>query len=269
MKKGITYYFGFTGNFEERVKAIANAGFDEVILNADSRFESQNGKFSKQIKLFKKYGVGFSSLHFRYKEKELTEFWKDNSIGKTMQKNLIKDIKLAKKHGFSCVVVHLKGKTSKIGYSRLDKALKLCAKLNIPLAFENLSENQILFEVLEHYKDNPYAKFCYDAGHHNFADCDFDFLKIYGDKLICFHLHDNKGKASKFDAIIDEHTLNKYGSIDWDNLSKKFASLKFIPPLDYELMYKVDHGDTMDEVVNETFKQACELEQMIEKYKNH
>ncbi len=273
MKKGMTYFFGFIANPEERVKLIADTGFDCVMLNADPRFDYQNGPFKKQIKLFKKYGVGFDSLHFRYKTSELPEFWKDNKIGKRMARDLVKDVKLASKYGFSCVVVHLIGEVNKIGFDRLDKTLKLCEKLNVPLAFENIDDNTALLATLEHYKDNPYAKFCYDAGHHNLYDTKFDFLKEYGDRLACFHLHDNAGwvkdpKPGRNGVIDpDQHTLNKYGSINWDNFAKKIANLKNIPPLNYEMLYKADYNDTMEEVVKETYKQAVELETMVNKYR--
>ncbi len=273
MKKGITFYFGFSGNPELRAKAIAEAGFNNVSVGFDPKFKKQNGSIKTQLSLFKKYGLGLTSLHFRYNQKDLPEYWKDSKIGKTMQKSLIKDLKIAKKYNFKCVVVHLDGESSAIGFERLDRVLKLCEKWNVPLAIENIDNNARFFEVMEHYKNNSFVRFCYDIGHHNLFDKDFDFLKHFKDKLICFHLHDNMGQNNNQPAkngkiCFDEHTLNKYGSIDWNKVAKKFAKLTTIPSLDYEMLYKIDHGENMEDVLNITMNQAKELEQKINLFKN-
>ncbi len=264
MKKGISFYFGFKddNSHEERAKMIKDAGFDCVITSADKRFSNQNGSFKQQLKWFKKYGLELSSLHMRYKINELPEFFKNSKIGKRMEQELFKDIKLAAKYNFSCVVVHLfcKENSREIGFQRIKKALKLCEKLNVPLAIENIDDPETfkaLFNELEH----PYLKMCYDSGHNNFVDKDFDYFKHYGDKIICLHLHDNDGTA-------DQHTLNKYGTINWKSLANKLSKLPNEINLDYELLLHKKGNDTKQEILNETFKQACDLENLIIQ-KNH
>ena len=77
MKKCVSLFFGFLTPVEERIKKIKEAGFDGVITTADPRFYYQNGKLSKQMKLFKKYGLEVSSLHARYVKENLPNFWLD------------------------------------------------------------------------------------------------------------------------------------------------------------------------------------------------
>lgn len=96
MNKGISFHFGYVLNPEEQAKMIKDHGFNVVIASSDKRFEKQNGKFKKQIKLFKKYGLGLSSLHMAYKTKDLPEFFKDSRTGKKLEKRLKKRHKRCK-----------------------------------------------------------------------------------------------------------------------------------------------------------------------------
>ena len=106
-----------------------------------------------------------------------------------------------------------------------------------------------------------YLKMCYDSGHNHCFDPEFDYFKDYGDKIICLHLHDNFGKK-------DEHTLNKYGSIDWQKIAYNLAKLPNEVVLDYEILMHTGDNETKEETLIEVFKQACQLENMIKKAKN-
>ena len=125
MNKGISFYFGYKIKIKQRAKMIKDAGFDCVITTSDERFKKQNGSIKKQVKLFKKEGLKLSSLHMRYKEPELKNFFENNKIGDKIERDIIKDLKIAKKYGFSCVVVHLKEEFSDIGLARLKRILKV------------------------------------------------------------------------------------------------------------------------------------------------
>lgn len=260
MKKGICFYFGYESDPKERIKLLKNCGFDCVITNADKKFDYQNGSISSQVKLFKKYGIEHSSLHMAYNSEELPYFWQEGQIGDNLTNNLIKDVKIAHKYDFSCVVVHLKGVPNPIGIKRLNKVLTYCEKYNIPLAIENLLTNKEIFCYVFNNIKSEYLKFCFDIGHQNITKKDFDFLEKYFDKLICLHLHSNMGDK-------DSHTLNKYGNIDWNRFAKKLATLDKPINLDYEILMVKREDETEKEVAQECIKQAKQLEEMINKYK--
>ncbi len=262
MRKGISFYFGYYDEEcpEKYARLISSTGFDSVITNADPKYSGQNGTIEEQIELFKKYNLKPSSLHSQYNKAELPDFWKDTPLGDKLEETLKQDILTAKKYGFTCVVVHMLGEYNKIGEARLLRVLDLCKETNIPLAIENISQNEVFFEIFKHI-DNSYLKFCFDSGHNNCFSPEFDFLENYKDKLICLHLHDNMGKA-------DEHTLNRFGTINWDKIAKTLASIDRDISLDYEMIMYSKHGVGMEECVTETFQQALELEAKILQYKN-
>lgn len=258
MNKGISFYWGFNIPAEERCKILKQIGFDCIITNADKKFDKQNSSIYKQIRLLKKHNLKLSSLHMRYTPGKLPYFWTKSLKGYLMEKRLLNDIKYAKKFGFSCVVVHVKGKPNDTGLQRIERALKLCSKLNIDLAIEN-TENIACFTYIFDNIHHKHLKFCYDSGHHHCFHPEIDYLSLYGDKLVCLHLHDNMGDN-------DSHTLNKYGNIDWDDVAKKLASIDFNGNLDYELLCPTG-DENCEEVAHEVYRQACELEEKITRYK--
>lgn len=260
MDKGISVYFGFSSPIEERIKKIKEAGFDSVIANADPRFDYQNGSIKEQMKLCKKYGLKLSSLHARYLNSELKYFFENGKIGDKLEKNLIKDIKIAHKYGFRCVVAHMDGENNPIGLERLKRVLHYARKYKIPLAIENIHANNSLDYIFENLEDE-YLKFCFDSGHEHTFSPNRSLLNEYGEKLVTLHLHDNDGTA-------DQHTLNQFGSIDWKKLAKMLAKCTPVS-LDYELLlYSVPNNLTEDEALKLCYQNAVELEKMIESEKS-
>lgn len=279
MNKGICFHFGYVYenlDIERQVKDLKNAGFDCVIDTADPTFKHENGANKKRFKLFNKYGLKLSSLHMRYNKDELPYFWQQCKIGNKLERNLIKDVKIAHKYGFTCVVVHIRGEWSEVGANRLKNILKYCEQLNVPLAIENLNGNSKLLDKVFKTIKSDYLKFCYDAGHNNAFDPEVDYLTKYKNKLITLHLHDNLGKdvpVEKYKKIgyeklnPDMHTLNKYGNIDWEQIAFKLSKIKQPINLDYEVMMCYRKNETAQEVLREVYKQACKLEKLIEGYK--
>ena len=119
MNIGISFYFGYKLKPKVSAKMIKESGFDCVIANPDKKYNKQNGTIKSQMKLFKKYNIKLSSLHMQYKNEDLIHFWLDDKIGDKLEKTIKRDLKTAKKYGFSCVVIHLDGEYSEIGEKRL------------------------------------------------------------------------------------------------------------------------------------------------------
>ena len=275
MLKGISFYYGFKSDPKIRAQKIKEAGFDCVITSPDPKFNKQNASLKQQIKYFKKNGIKHSSLHMQYNANLLPYFWQDCKIGNKLEKLLKKDVLTAKKYGFKCVVVHLSGNANPIGYERLERILKVCKKVDIPLAIENINDAECFFKTFENIK-NDYLLFCYDSGHNNAFDPNTDYLTLFADKLICLHLHDNYGINATEEQLkkvnvnpfnLDMHTINKYGTINWNLIAQKLAKVPREINLDYEIMMRARTTETEDDVLKIVYNQACELEKMILKYK--
>lgn len=261
MKKAITQFFGFEYDWKKRVEDIKKAGFDSCMTSADTDFEEQNGTLEEQVQYFEKVGLEADTLHSSYFTPDLPYFWQEGEKGEEIL-NLLKDeLMQTKKYSFKAMVVHILGEPSTIGLNRMKELVKLAEQEKVIIALENVENPIILDYVFENIKSD-YLKFCFDSGHENFSKIQRGVLEKYLDKLICFHLHDN-------DSNSDQHTLNKYGTIDWENIAKILSKKKGIEnlTLSYELLLRYRENETAQDVLNETFKQAEELESLILKYK--
>lgn len=140
----------------------------------------------------------------------------------------------------------------------MKEVLNICEKVNIPLAIENIDNQKIFIETFENIK-HPMLKFCYDCGHNNVFDRDFDYFSNYNDKLITLHLHDNDGGS-------DLHTLRKLCSstIDWEKIALNLKGHENIN-LDYEILNKNNSTLSIIEFLKEAFLQAQELENLIQR----
>ncbi len=254
MEKGISFYFGFALSPEERASMIKDAGFDRVMTSADERLDNQNGTLKEQIKLFEKYNLKPTSLYMSYTTPKLPLFWKEGEEGEEQKNRLIKEINLAHEFGFTCLVVHCEGNYSKIGEKRLLTVLDECERLSLPLAIENLDNKELFVSIFDKIQ-HPKLQFCFDSGHNNIFNKDFDYLSLYKDKLITLHLHDN-------DGTWDQHTLNSLGNINWQKIGEKLRGKDII--LDYELL--LNKKDTLLSPFEHLLackKQADELEKII------
>lgn len=255
---GVRFYFGYDSNPVDRIKKIKEYGFDTIITSPDKKYNKQNSSIQNQVRLAKENGIKLSSMHCTYKNEMLPYFWEKGLKGYKIKKQLIKEVKLAKSLGFTCLVVHLDGKFSEIGSARLLQVLEVAKSVDLPLAIENLTNEELLINVFNNIK-HTHLRLCYDAGHNNCFTPNFDVLKMFGDKLIAVHLHDNLGK-------FDDHTLNLFGNINWDSLAQKLAKCPNVS-LDYELAMYDKHNLSEDECLKICFKQGKDLEFLIEKYR--
>ena len=261
MKKAITQFFGFDYDWSQRIKDIKNAGFDACMTSADEQFKQQNGTLEEQVEMFKAVGLEPDTLHCSYFTPDLHYFWEDCVKGDEILKLLKEELRLSKQYAFKAFVVHILGEPSIVGLNRMKELVSLAEELKQIIALENVENPLILDYVFENI-ESDYLKFCFDSGHENFSKIQKNVLEKYLDKLICFHLHDNNGES-------DQHTLNKYGTIDWNQIAKILAKKKDIETLilSYELLLRYRENDDALSVLNECYEQAVALEDMILKYK--
>ena len=70
--------------------------------------------------------------------------------------------------------------------------------------------------------------FCLDVGHALLCGLDIKtFIEKLGNRIACFHLHDNNG-------IVDQHLAPYTGILDWDRFIEGLRSIKYDGTLNYE-----------------------------------
>lgn len=219
MKKLSIYTTQGIGSIEERIKAIKNAGFDEVCLDFDIYNEPPEVTWEYQVGLADKYGLPVRDVHFP--ARGMSAIWGDSNEGEYVTERLIEDMKHLKVLGLNRGVCHVTygldrpEEPSEIGLDRFLKITEAAEKYGVYVALENSAFSDYLIYLFDNIK-SKYIGFCYDSGHENTFCKNVDFLSLFGDRLLCMHLHDNFGAG-------DDHLIPFKGEINWE---KKVALLQ-------------------------------------------
>jgi sugar phosphate isomerase/epimerase len=135
--------------------------------------------------------------------------------------------------------VHVSKKT-------LEAVKPFCSELGVKLAIENCSKGDqtILSDYFELYEPE-FIGWCYDSGHaNNYGN--LEHLKLFSDRLLVTHLHDNKGVA-------DDHMYLGWGTIEWEDVSKWLKGLDYPKPWNLEVTHEPKLFDgTMEEFLERT-----------------
>ena len=172
-------------------------------------------------------GLLYQSIHAPFLE--AGELWREGERGEQLTKELIDcltdcahfDIPIAVMHAFidfvDCPT------PSQIGFDRHARILEAADRLGVTVAFENLVRADALAALMQHFRDVPCCKFCYDSGHEHCFNEGHDMLALYGDRLCHTHLNDNFGRLDKTlpPHLMPNHDLHLVmgdGNIDFANV---------------------------------------------------
>ena len=205
--------------FEERMAAIAAAGYDAVCLDFERDMEGTEGTWESQMKLAQRYALPVENVHLT--GAGMNAVWSEGEEGEYMKNRLIDELCEMGRLGVKIGVAHVTWGLNRpeanfeVGLRRYREAVEAAEKYGVQLALENSVFPEYVHFLFEHIQ-SPHLGFCYDSGHENAFTPTENYLEKYGDILIAMHLHDNDGKR-------DLHTMPLHGTIDW---KKKVGQLK-------------------------------------------
>ncbi|MBO5702022.1 MAG: hypothetical protein J6S71_06255 [Clostridia bacterium] len=215
-----TYVHG-GGNYEEKIIAIKNAGFDFVAISMGAL---SDGTLEYQVELCKKYGLEIDNIHLT--GGKTTEIWFEGELGDKVCERYCREIRMAAAAGIKKGIAHITwghtdpGEVNEYGISRLTKMADCALENGFLLCLENSIFIEHLFATMEKLKDHPAVRFTYDSGHRNAFAHDFDLLGAFGNRLAALHIDDN-------DAAHDLHLMPFDGNIDWERDARQLAKTEF------------------------------------------
>ena len=209
---------------EDRIAAIAEAGFDAVCLDFEKEMEKTETSWENQMRLAQKYGIPVENVHLS--AKGMNAVWKAGEEGDAVIARLIDELRDMASFGIKLGVAHvtwgygLPEGSFECGLERYKRAVDAAEKYGVVLALENSVYAQHVHYLLSNIKSSSLG-FCYDSGHENAFTPTEDYLSCYGDILVAMHLHDNDGKH-------DNHylPLHKNGVINWEDKISKLKKTK-------------------------------------------
>lgn len=185
-------------------------------------------------------GMRYELIHAPFDT--INNMWLKGEAGDRTLADLITAVNRAAEGGCPTVVVHLSsGKTpptiTDIGRARFQILVEYAACKNVNIAFENQRKLANIAWAFEYFADAPNVGFCWDCGHEACFAGGREYMPLFGDKLICTHLHDNSGKPDD-----DQHLLPFDGSIDFGRVAKRLRESKYQGTLTLEIFDINNHN---------------------------
>ena len=259
-KVGLSLSGGKKRDRRDVIAAIADAGFDSTFL-----MFTGDEPIADQCRLCRERGLEVETVHLPWGS--ANELWACSGSAGPVMEDYRRRISAASDCGVSVAVMHVTvGNTAPAPTERgVGNFLAVCdyaQSVGVRLAFENLEPLPHLEYLMPFIP--RYHGFCWDVGHNSCYSPQTPLWSLYGDRLLCLHLHDNHGvtRPGEPDYRDDLHYLPYSGNIDWSWFAGRFAALRS----DATLMIEADPtadpacaGMTVREAVREAYARACRL----------
>lgn len=193
---------------KEYLKAIKEIGFGATFT--DMTFTTELCHIAELCAL---YDLEYSFVHAPFKG--TNSLWREGIEGEELFGSILYCIDCCSEAGVPTAVVHISSgfnppPMSELGQNRFREIVERGFNKNVNIAFENLRVPEFLDWAMNTFKSNPNVGFCWDIGHENCFTQGIEYMSLYGDRLLCTHIHDNNRKRGG-----DLHLLPFDGKIDY------------------------------------------------------
>ena len=170
-----------------------------------------------------RYGITYETIHAPFNT--INNMWLDDPAGEDTLADLTHTVDNCVLAGAGIAVVHLSsGMTppsiTDIGRERFARLVDHAERKNIRIAFENQRMLGNIAWAFEAFPQDTVG-FCWDCGHEFCFTPGRHYMPLFGDRLICTHIHDNTAVFNEdrhyipFDGVCDfryvTDTLRTYG----------------------------------------------------------
>ncbi len=178
-------------------------------------------------------GMRYETIHAPFGH--INDMWLAGEGGDVMLAEMMQAVDRCRTGGVPILVAHLSsGNTpppiSRIGLDRYTRLVEYAAEKGVKIAFENQRKPERIAWVFEHFGRMPHVGFCFDCGHEGCFTQGVQFLPLYGDRLLCTHVHDN-------DCVKDSdlHLLPFDGRLDFGRVTRQLREVGYKGPLTLEI----------------------------------
>lgn len=257
----IGMYTDFTKDipFEKRAELIAKNGFDSVIMYYENAED-----FEKNVRTVKGFGLRIESVHCPFGM--MNRLWTDENAMEVILK-MQSAVDSCWSFGIHTLVVHVTdGKNPPAenmkGIMYFAGLVRYAKRKEVNIAFENIERPEYLKCIFENIVEEN-AGLCFDVGHQNCFEKDFDVLDNYKKQIFAIHVHDNDGKS-------DGHMIPFDADICYDDMLKRLAKAGWNGGICLEIMkYKTHFYDDVsnEEYVKKAYSSGKKLYNMLKEYK--
>lgn len=213
------------------LEKIKNAGFDAVFSNKYKISEIEYIKNEAE-----KLGIEVEFLHAPFRG--INDFWCEGDGYLNLKNNIYTSIDSASEFNIPIVIMHVDSgwnppKICDIGLERFDRLVEYADNKGVKIAFENIRNFGTLSAMMQRYRLLDNVGYCYDCGHEHCYTETVHFTELFGDRILCTHIHDNVGKDGRDDP--DDHLMMFDGNIDYADMMKRLNGVGYNGSLTVEL----------------------------------
>lgn len=223
----------------------------------------EDAKLLQVADLFAKEGIYYDEIHAPFDH--INDMWIAGEDGDAMYRALEHTVDMCAVTGVRAAVVHLSsGNTppamSDVGFARYDRLIERAAKKGVKIAFENIRKLYNVAYMMEMYPNDPTVGFCWDVGHEHCYTRSWEFMPLFGNRMICNHIHDNDGIQDK-----DQHLIPFDGSLNYARMAEHFRNSGFKGPLMLEVSLESARGNLdLDTYMRRTADAAKRLRVLVD-----
>lgn len=215
---------------EEFLRTVAGLGFNAMFTGM-----MDEDRHDRCANLMAKLGLEYETIHAPFGH--INDMWLDSDDGEVMLDELTDCIDRCVQVGAPIAVVHLSaGNTppsiTDLGRARFARLVEHAKAKNVTVAFENQRKLANLAWAMETFRPEDSVAFCWDCGHENCITIGKEYMPLFGDRLICTHIHDNEGMFDK-----DDHWIPFDGNIDYNRFAAHLRRVNYQGSLMLEILY--------------------------------
>ena len=243
----------------DAAKLIKSIGFTKILA-----VSSTPKKMKDAAEAILNAGLTFDQLHAPFHT--INNMWLDTAESENTYRELTDAIDCCEAFGAPIATVHLSSgpnppTITDIGRARYTNLVEYAEKKGITIAFEN---QRFLFNIawaFHNFKDAPNVGFCWDVGHQACCTPNIEFMKLFGDKLVCTHLEDNNTVP-----LEDLHILPFDGKADFVLAAGQIKGHGYKGCLTMEVFKRpAFYGDYTDEAFLErAYNAVCRIRDIVD-----
>ena len=219
-KLGISMPGAIAVSDQEFIETMAAAGFNATFTGVWEKQRQQSA-----ANLLAKNGIAYETLHAPFGH--INDMWLDCEGGDVMLDELKQTVDHCVMVGADIAVVHLSAgdlapTVTDLGRARFAKLVEYAQQKHVRIAFENQRKLANIAWAFETFSAADGVDFCWDCGHESCFTPGRQYMPLFGQRLICTHIHDNHGEYNR-----DEHLLPFDGSIDYDRVAEQIRTSPF------------------------------------------
>lgn len=196
-------------------------------------------EMEKQLKianLFAKHAIQYETIHAP--SPRINDMWLPGEEGESKLRELCACADHAHAAGAGSIIIHLSSgeaapPVTDIGRERFTRLIEHADKLGVNVAFENQRKVSNIAWAFETFGKDSNVGFCWDCGHEAVFAHGRQYMPLFGDRLICTHIHDNYGVFQQ-----DKHLLPFDGNYDFHVFARQINEYGYKGSLMLEIDYK-------------------------------